>query len=285
MFETKLVPPVDGRPQSVNGPPSLPFLGSLLVLERHWNELPDFVLRNDRKFKKAWCAPIPNIGLLGSAVFSLVSSDNVRHVLGGNFHNYEKGANLKDALFEFLGDGIFTADGGMWRFHRKVASHMFTKNLFRNGTKVAERQLKLVIDKLESMLESSCHVIDMQELFFKMTLDIFASIAFGVELNSVLGEKQHPFAIAFDEVQNCSQKRFKDPFWRLKRFFQLNEEEQIIKKQCAVIEDFANQVINNKRREAENGENMGPDLLSRFLDPKVGVVGEERDVTTTKEMR
>lgn len=36
------------------------------------------------------------------------------------------------------------------------------------------------------------------------------------------------------------------------------------------MQRFADTVIMNKRRDADSGAKMGPDLLSRFLDPKTG---------------
>ncbi|GMI16534.1 hypothetical protein TrLO_g10791 [Triparma laevis f. longispina] len=182
----------------------------------------------------------------------------------------------KFALGEFLGDGIFTADGPSWKHHRKVASQMFSRNLMRNGTTVALRQVKLLVEKLDKLTQpsSTSSTVDMQDMFFRMTIDVFASIAFGVELDSILSDKPHPFAVAFDEVQNLSQKRFRDPIWRWKRNLQLTDAERRIRKGCKTMKDFAMEVIHSKRREASNNESMGPDLLSRFLDTKNPLDGE-----------
>ena len=53
------------------------------------------------------------------------------------FDNYVKGDNFRDIFREFLGSGVFATDGKEWKLHRKVASHMFSRNLLREGTKVA----------------------------------------------------------------------------------------------------------------------------------------------------
>uniref|UniRef100_A0A7S2VVL8 Cytochrome P450 n=1 Tax=Triparma pacifica TaxID=91992 RepID=A0A7S2VVL8_9STRA len=271
------------RPKDVPGPPTKPFVGCLTLIDSNWSHLPDFLLKYNELFGKTWCAPVPDIGLLGGAFFSVVDEASVKHVLKDKFDNYEKGPNFRDALGEFLGEGIFTSDGPLWKVHRKVASHMFSRNLMRNGTLVAIKQVKCLIERLDMVAASeSNNTIDMQDMFFRLTIDVFANIAFGVELNSILGKKPHPFALAFDEVQNLSQKRFKDPFWRIKRNFQMTEGERGIKKGCKTMQDFADTVIKNKRRDADSGEKMGPDLLSRFLDPKTG---DRREVPSVKELR
>jgi len=123
--------PPDRRHKNVPGPPSKPFVGCLLLVDEHWPELPDFILRYNEKYGKTWCAPVPNIGLLGTAMFSLTDEASIKHVLKDQFANYEKGDNFREALGEFLGDGIFTSDGALWKVHRKVASHMFSRSLMR----------------------------------------------------------------------------------------------------------------------------------------------------------
>ncbi|GMH66907.1 hypothetical protein TL16_g04539 [Triparma laevis f. inornata] len=286
-------------PKNVPGPPCKPFVGVLHLIDKNWSTLPDFILSYDQKFGRSWAAPVPNIGLLGSCLFSLVTEENIKHVLKDEFANYEKGKNVREALGEFLGDGIFTADGPSWKHHRKVASQMFSRNLMRNGTTVALRQVKLLVEKLDKLTQpsSTSSTVDMQDMFFRMTIDVFASIAFGVELDSILSDKPHPFAVAFDEVQNLSQKRFRDPIWRWKRnlqvrscedeaqrgakrratnmiFKRLTDAERRIRKGCKTMKDFAMEVIHSKRREASNNESMGPDLLSRFLDTKNPFDGE-----------
>ena len=71
--------------------------------------------------------PVPNLGALRGSLYSLVGPDQVKHVLKENFSNYVKGDNFQDALREFLGEGIFSSDGELWKHHRKVASQMFSR--------------------------------------------------------------------------------------------------------------------------------------------------------------
>ena len=59
------------------------------------------------------------------------SPANVEHVLRTSFDNYPKGPRFSSLLHDFLGRGIFTADGEAWRAQRKVASHEFTTRSLR----------------------------------------------------------------------------------------------------------------------------------------------------------
>jgi len=54
--------------------------------------------------------------------------ETIEYVLKTNFKNYEKGMDLFEAFEPFLGNGIFNADGALWKSQRQVTSNLFTKN-------------------------------------------------------------------------------------------------------------------------------------------------------------
>ena len=103
---------------------------------------------------------MPKVGS-GNGLFSIFSEENLKHILKDNFKNYVKGPAFRDCLGEFLGDGIFASDGKAWKHHRKVASNMFSRNLMRNGTTVAIKQLEKVVEKLNGIAASGS-TVDMQ---------------------------------------------------------------------------------------------------------------------------
>jgi len=126
--------------------------------------------------------------------------------------------------------------------------------------------------------------VDVQDLFFRFTIDIFTLVAFGVELRSFQRDDQHPFAKAFDHMQTRIIERVPNPCWRLSRCLGCSAVERDIQRNAAIIDTFANEVIAQKRRAATNGttttggttngtsggttdgtEELGPDLISRFL--------------------
>jgi cytochrome P450 len=49
------------------------------------------------------------------------------------FENYIKGPIVDDAAGDLLGHGIFNADGEVWRYQRKAASHIFNIKNFRDN--------------------------------------------------------------------------------------------------------------------------------------------------------
>ena len=69
-------------PSNIPITPTHPFIGSLIHLNKHWNELPDFVVKYNSLFpKKTYCIPVANVGLLGGALFNLQTEECIQHVL------------------------------------------------------------------------------------------------------------------------------------------------------------------------------------------------------------
>jgi cytochrome P450 len=220
---------------------------------------------------KTWGLTAPAMGSFASwgGGICITSPENVKHVLKDSFSKYEKTHMLNSTLNEFLGNGIFTSDGDVWKFHRKVAVRMFSKNLLDYGTDVALNEAKKLMKKLDTAAKTG-EIIDLQKCFYSFTMDVFAQIAFGVEFNSQ--EKDHRFTKAFDTCQRICQSRFSKPFWKIDRFFQLSQDERAVSKAKKVIVNFAETVIEGKRRDSKgkNGHrSLGKDLISRMLDESI----------------
>jgi cytochrome P450 len=196
-------------------------------------------------------------------------------------------------LSEFLGNGVFASDGAVWKHHRKIASNMFSRRLLRHTLAVGYDVGLDMIQRLKTLVRTGqpsdpdatfdgTTTVDVQDLFFRFTIDIFTLVAFGVELRSFQRDDQHPFAKAFDHMQTRIIERVPNPCWRLSRCLGCSAVERDIQRNAAIIDTFANEVIAQKRRAATNGttttgstttngttngtEELGPDLISRFLN-------------------
>lgn len=217
---------------------------------------------------------MPNYGGLPGCYFYIHDEDNVRHILQSNFDNYGKGDVWIKNLGEMLGVGIFAVDGARWKMHRKLMSNMFSRNLLRHTAVVTRKKLLEVLDIFEKRAEAAqaeggiCDgfSIDIQDVFFRLTIDITSIVTFDVDLHSVGNEKQHDFALAFDELSNLCQKRFLDPLFEIKRVLRLSWRERRIRVLKSIVDDFAYKIIASKRRSAKEGSPLGSDLLSRFID-------------------
>ncbi|KAL4385877.1 hypothetical protein GQ457_09G027590 [Hibiscus cannabinus] len=57
---------------------------------------------------------------------------NVEYALKTNFENYPNGERYISILNDFLGHGIFTSDGDLWKIQRKTTSYEFSTTSLRN---------------------------------------------------------------------------------------------------------------------------------------------------------
>ncbi len=144
--------------------------------------------------------------------------DNVRHVLQ-NVNIYGKGPVWRANFYPILGDGIFSADFDNWLTQRKRAANMFKVSNFKHSMLEAVRGKSLkTLGLLEAQVRSASPasaprptaVVELQELFFKMTLDTIGEIAFGQDLGSLSG-KNVEFMQAFDYCQQYANDLFFKP--------------------------------------------------------------------------
>lgn len=182
-------------------PPSVPFLGILPFLTNNWDRFPeamsDCFRHNSWKTVVGW---LPRLVVPSGWAVYIASPENVQYILKDNFDNYVKGQKSQSLFKELLGDGIFATDGSTWKLHRKTTSNMFSRNLLRATGEVTLANLKIV----ESILAAKGDTgIDIQSLFFRMTFDTTCFVSLGCNIGSLLDDtdKQHPFAVAFDEMQ------------------------------------------------------------------------------------
>eukprot|EP00300_Choanocystis_sp_HF-7_P014004 c18535_g1_i5.p1 GENE.c18535_g1_i5~~c18535_g1_i5.p1 ORF type:complete len:497 (+),score=85.47 c18535_g1_i5:752-2242(+) len=239
-----------------------PILGATIEFVRNFPRMPDYVVECAEKTGwKTFGIPVINLdrSVPFGPVFAL-SPENVKHILATNFDNYIKGEVFHTLLRDLTGDGIFASDGERWMFHRKVASNMFTRSLMRtSGDAIQTHTLKLT-----SILANHAYSgtpVDIQNLLFRLTMDAFASIAFGVDLDEL--NTPHAFATSMDTMSSNIVYRFSNPLGRLARFFKFGYE-RTIQNASQIMNEFAFDVISHKRRDASEGK-LGPDLISRFL--------------------
>ena len=156
----------------------IPYFQGLFWLRSNLMTLPDACVEMNKLYGgRTWGMRAPAIGLLRGGCVVVTSPESVKHVLHRNFANYVKGEGVQLCMAELLGHGIFATDGPAWTLHRKVASHMFSMRLLKESTRVAARQASKLVRHLKAQLHRG--PVDMQSMFFRLTMDIFAEISFG----------------------------------------------------------------------------------------------------------
>lgn len=116
-------------------------------------------------------------------------------------------------FFPLLGDGIFTQEGTAWKHSRELLRKQFVRIQYQKSDLFREH-----IDNLLACLPASEGVVDLQPLFFRLTLDTTTDLLLGKSVHSLCDDSEGATAdLAFTESFNTAQaglaKRFRIAPW------------------------------------------------------------------------
>ncbi|KAF9928043.1 hypothetical protein BGZ67_007187 [Mortierella alpina] len=143
----------------------------------------------------------------------LLDPSSIQHILAKNQPNYEKGPDFQEIFHEFLGSGIFNADGETWKTQRQLARPHFQTTEFRDSELINRHvnQLLRIIDK--ELAANPDSPLEVQNLFCRFTLDEATDFLFGDSVNS-LEQENSEFSQAFNHAQSITAWRFRVPIWK-----------------------------------------------------------------------
>nr|AKH04259.1 putative hydroxylase [Taxus baccata] len=249
------------------GPKSYPLLGCLISFWKNQSRLCEWYTDLLRE-SPTQTITVQRVGAITTVVTA--NPENVEHILKTRFDNYPKGKIFKAILHDLLGNGIFNADGVIWRMQRKIAGDEFNTKSLRNfivdsvQTEITERLLPLL---LQACQKGS--FVDLQDVLRRFSFDNICKVAFGMDPNCLdLSLRQSDFANAFDLASHLSSKRalsLTSLEWRVKRALNLGSE-RLLADALRVVHDFATEIIRGRSAEVNNlSPQDKPDLLSRFV--------------------
>ncbi|GKV07800.1 hypothetical protein SLEP1_g19521 [Rubroshorea leprosula] len=200
-------------------------------------------------------------------------SRNVQHILSKKFENFQRGPEFRE-IFEALGDGIFNSDGDLWKTQQK-SLHSLIKN-----TKFELAVQRILSQKLERGLIpilESCSVLDMQDVFHRLTFDVICLLVLGfdpnclsIEFPNVSCEK------AYDVMEEAALYRHFVPtgFWKLQRLLQVGEENKLRRAWETFDKFLYDQILlkHEKLSTKNAGKEEEFDLLTAFM---LGESGEK----------
>lgn len=215
-----------------------PILGIDLLMEN---------IRNvkAKKLLELGYARFVNIGptfsllLLGRPTVATIEPENVKTILSLRFKDFRLGQRM-ETLGPLLGRGIFTTDGDFWAHSRAMIRPNFTKDQVAN-LDAFEGHIRDLFKKIPR----DGSTVDLQELFFRFTIDSATEFLFGESVNtlrhadSAAGE----FATAFNRAQDDASARFRLGFLRNFPTKSKKEADQAIKICHAFVDQFVQQAI------------------------------------------
>jgi cytochrome P450 len=174
-----------------------------------------------------------------------------------------------------FGDGIFTQEGTAWKHSREILRPQFLYKQYED-LEVFKQAVDDLLDTIFDAVTKHGGIVDLQPLFFRLTLDTTTSFLFGESIRSlkqpdVAGEQT--FADSFNVAQEYVAKRFRllDLYWLIggRKFQQA----------CKRVHDFADQIIDrnlSKERVADHRRNsyIFLDSLAESTPDRVALRGQ-----------
>mmetsp|Transcript_54343 Transcript_54343/g.151355 ORF Transcript_54343/g.151355 Transcript_54343/m.151355 type:complete len:568 (-) Transcript_54343:28-1731(-) len=261
--------------------------GHLLTLRKAWPVIWDYVVQQHAEIGRTLRFVVgPEFAPAKVFVFSTEPAC-VEHILKSKFEKYGKGPDVEHVFHDFLGEGIFAVDGERWRVQRKTAATIFSRrNFSMNMLGVFQAHARRLVSLLAARVKRSPgSEVEIQELFFSMTLDAFCEIGFGFPWKSieedgngvdVADDKFRRFGEHFDRCQAMIVTRFAyRPFWMLERVLcrcgvlPAAHDEAQLAESVAYINQELEAVVDNclqRRLVEKKGDTCRSDLLSLFAE-------------------
>ncbi|KAL1846469.1 hypothetical protein Plec18170_009195 [Paecilomyces lecythidis] len=128
-----------------------------------------------------------------------VEPENIKTILSINFKDYGIGNRL-DSFKPLLGAGIFDTDGEHWVSSRALIRPNFTRDQVADLTSFED----LIQDLFSLLPHDGVTVVDLQDLFFRYTIDSATEFLFGQSVGSLKKtESENTFAEAFNYAQEA----------------------------------------------------------------------------------
>ncbi|OAL42680.1 cytochrome P450 alkane hydroxylase [Pyrenochaeta sp. DS3sAY3a] len=195
---------------------------------------------------------------LGTKAYGTIEPANLEAILSTNFKDFGMGPR-RAITFPMFGDGIFTQEGAAWKHSRDMLRPQLQHKQYEN---------------LEVFRPASDGTIDLQTLFFRLTLDTTTAFLFGESVRSLITPEaieENTFANAFNTAQQWVTKRF-----RLLGFYWLMNGKEF-RQACQDIHKFADQIIdrNLSAGRTEIGEKyMFLDIVAKNTSNRTALRGQ-----------
>ena len=140
------------------------------------------------------------VRVLGQRIFITMEPENVKTILSSKFTSYSIGERRKKALIPFMGEGILTTDGEKWQHSRNMIRPSFTRTQISDLDMYETHVLQLMQN-----IPRDGTTVDLQGLFFRMTLDVATDFLFGESTNCLTQDEGNTKYVEFvDALAYCN---------------------------------------------------------------------------------
>ncbi|KAJ9659639.1 hypothetical protein H2198_003053 [Neophaeococcomyces mojaviensis] len=121
----------------------------------------------------------------GQLIFLTMEPKNIQALLATQFKDFELGPMRRGNFFPMLGNGIFTADGAEWSHARGLLRPQFARDQV-GQLDLEERHVQDMFRHLQVTSNGWTNEVNLQPIFFRLTLDSATEFLFGESVHSQL---------------------------------------------------------------------------------------------------
>ncbi|KAB2574148.1 Cytochrome P450 52A12 [Lasiodiplodia theobromae] len=158
--------------------------------------------------------------VLGQKNIFTCEPKNIQALLATSFRDFELGKGRNGNFEPMLGHGIFASDGKSWEHSRAMLRPQFSRQQI-NDLDLEEKHVQNMFSVLPVKPDGWTDVVDLQVLFFRLTIDAATEFLFGETVGSQMAEhngatgSEKKFTYAFDRAQYLLFRagRYGDNYW------------------------------------------------------------------------
>lgn len=225
--------------------------------------------------------------LFGKRIVTTQEPDNIKALLATQFGTYDLGEQRRGLLWPLLGNGIFTQSGHAWKHSRDMMRPQFTRDQV-SDLALEERHVQHMMSALDARTRADStsssttskwtDVVDLQALFFRLTLDSATEFLLGESADSQLqhipgyprarnsAEALHQvdFARAFDRGQAglATRARFGPMYW----LWSSREFRDCIQQCHRFMDHYVRRALSKEQRDQDVDKDMDKEDKYVFLD-------------------
>lgn len=121
--------------------------------------------------------------VLGRKSYMTADPKNIQAMLATQFNDFGTGEIRRSNFFPMLGNGIFTTDGKMWEHSRQMMRPQFARDQV-SDLELEERHMVNMFQALPTNTQGWTSEVDLQTLFFRLTLDSATEFLLGESVDS-----------------------------------------------------------------------------------------------------
>ena len=190
-------------------------------------------------------------------IYHTAEPDNIKTILATKFSDWSLPDGRKRRLIPLLGQGIFTSDGAAWQHSRDLLRPNFSRTQVRDLD-----TFETHIQHLLVAIPRDGSTIDLQDLFFRLTIDSATEFLFGESINTLAPSAPAQFYADFAETLTRAQAKVAEGARTMGLTNLLNRAQ--FKKDVAFIHDFVDRYV-ERRLKLKTSEDVGKAGEGRYV--------------------